>query len=81
MEYVYYNKAIITKYGMDLIGWTHLTFGCPSHLSSSISPLQTLFNALENERYKLMKLTTDEKTAKLAEYQHKIQEGQMQLKK
>ena len=46
MDYVNYEKAVLIDLGIELVGWTHPTFACPSELPLEVEPLKTLLRAL-----------------------------------
>ncbi|KAF8222541.1 hypothetical protein L208DRAFT_1074497, partial [Tricholoma matsutake] len=56
MQYVNYDEAITQRYGVILEGWTFNRFVNPSEFSTSIPPLQTLLDALNNGSCKFTKL-------------------------
>jgi hypothetical protein len=57
MQYVNYEEAIVQCYGVVIEGWTFDKFINLSELSTSIPPLKTLLDALNDGRCKFIKLT------------------------
>jgi hypothetical protein len=57
MQYISYDEAIVQRYGVLLEGWTFDRFVNPSELSTSLPPLQKLFDALNDSSCKFVKLT------------------------
>lgn len=79
MQYVNYERAIVLRLGVELQGWTHPMWANPSELSTSLPPLQILFDAIKDGSCKFVKLTREECKAREVEYQHKIKAGQVQV--
>ncbi|KAJ7190069.1 hypothetical protein GGX14DRAFT_580167 [Mycena pura] len=61
MDYIYHEESIVLKYGVELVGWTCERFVNPSELSSSVTVLTTLCDALRDGECKWVKLTPAER--------------------
>ncbi|KAJ6447919.1 hypothetical protein C8R45DRAFT_1115608 [Mycena sanguinolenta] len=75
MEYVHYEECIILRYGMMLIGWTTNKFANPSELSSSLTVLTTLCDALKNGECKWVKLSREEQCECQAKWNAGVADG------
>jgi hypothetical protein len=80
MQYANYEEAIVLKYGIELIGWTHDKFSNPSELSNALEPLRTLLEALNNQSCKFVKLSFSEHRAREAKYRADIASGAIAVK-
>ena len=47
MDYDNYEGSILVRLGVQLVGWTHATWACPSQLPLEAEPLETLLEAVE----------------------------------
>lgn len=81
MSYKNYEADIIVKYGVELQGWTHPTWQCPAKLSTSLPPLRTLLDALISSQCHFVRLSKTEHAARKAEYDRKIQAGEVVTRK
>lgn len=80
MQYVNYEEAIVLKYGIELIGWTHNKFCNPSELSNALEPLHTLLKALNNQSCKFVKLSPLEHRAREVKYRGDVASGAIVVK-
>ncbi|KAF7341569.1 hypothetical protein MSAN_02053800 [Mycena sanguinolenta] len=64
MDYIYFEECIVLKYGIDIVGWTCARFVNPSDLSSSLTVLTTLRDAIRDGTCKFVKLTAAERKAR-----------------
>jgi hypothetical protein len=78
MQYVNYEEDIVQRYGIVLVGWTPERFVNPSELSTALGPLRTLLHAINTGECKFIKLSADERRARLAKYNDKIESGDVQ---
>ena len=81
MHYVNYDQEIVIRYGIKLEGWTYESFKNPSELSSSLPPLQALFEAIESGKCKFVKLTATERKKFEQDFNAKVQSGEVTLRK
>lgn len=81
MSYKNYEADIVVKYGIELKGWTHPTWRCPAKLSTSLSPLRILLDALISGDCCFVRLSKTEHAARKAEYDRKVQAGEIILRK
>ena len=81
MQYANYEEAIVLKYGIEMVGWTHNKFCNPSELSNSLEPLRTLLEALSNQTCKFVRLSPAERRAREAKYRADVASGALQVKK
>jgi hypothetical protein len=70
----------VLKYGVELQGWTHDKFVCPSSLSTSLPALQALLDAINNGVCKFIKLTPVEVKTRREQRQKQINEGTVVVK-
>ncbi|KAF8163958.1 hypothetical protein BJ912DRAFT_864500 [Pholiota molesta] len=75
MQYANYEEAIVLKYGIELVGWTHEKFCNPSELSSSLGPLRTLLDALNDHSCKFVKLSPLERRDREIKYRANVASG------
>ncbi|TFK80111.1 hypothetical protein K466DRAFT_605606 [Polyporus arcularius HHB13444] len=75
MQYKSYDKDIVLGYGVELVGWTHDVFACPSSLPSPIEPLQTLLQALDDGKCYFRRLDSAERAARQRAYNAKVASG------
>ncbi|KAF7372185.1 hypothetical protein MVEN_00077700 [Mycena venus] len=75
MEYVHYEECIVLRYSMELVGWTANKFANPSELSSSLSILTTLRDALKNGECQWVKLSWEERRACQAKWDTGVADG------
>jgi hypothetical protein len=80
MKYTEYEELIVLKYGVELQGWTHDKFVCPSSLSTSLPALQALLDAINNGVCKFIKLTPVEVKTRREQRQKQINEGTVVVK-
>ena len=81
MHYVDYEEKIVQRYSIELVGWTYEKFVNPSELSTSLSGLQQLLDAINNETCKFVKLTPLQLHERRQELQKNISEGNVPAKK
>ncbi|KAH9929137.1 hypothetical protein B0H21DRAFT_826223 [Amylocystis lapponica] len=81
MNYVNYEKEIVLKYGVELHGWTHEKFANPSNLSTSVSPLRILLDAIEQGECRFVRLTATERAAKEKDYDRRAAAGEVPKRK
>ncbi len=81
MQYANYEEAIVLKYGIEMVGWTHEKFCNPSELSNSLEPLRTLLEALNTQTCKFARLSPAERRAREAKYKADVASGAIQVKK
>lgn len=77
MSYKKYEADIVLKYGVELQGWTHSTWTCPSKLSTSLPPLRTLLDALISDQCCFVRLSKTEHAARKTEYNGKVRAGEI----
>ncbi|KAJ6456854.1 hypothetical protein C8R45DRAFT_798255, partial [Mycena sanguinolenta] len=77
MDYIYYEECIVLKYGIILVGWTCARFVNPSELSSSITVLTTLRDALRDEKCKWVKLSPAERKARKEAWDVDVEAGKV----
>ncbi|KAJ7623121.1 hypothetical protein DFH06DRAFT_965182, partial [Mycena polygramma] len=77
MDYVYNEESIVLKYGVQLIGWSCKRFVNPSELSSSVSVLTTVRDALRDGDCKWVKLTPTERKECKAQWKEDIAAGRV----
>ena len=76
MQYKSYEKDIVLHYGVELIGWTEgLPFACPSSLPTTLEPLQTLLQAIDDGTCSFRRLSSSDRGARRAAYQQKVTDG------
>ncbi|TFK82408.1 hypothetical protein K466DRAFT_603716 [Polyporus arcularius HHB13444] len=75
MQYKSYEKDIVIDHGVELVGWTHEVFSCPSSLSPALEPLQKLLQVIDDGQCHFKRLRTDEVKARRQEYERKQAEG------
>ncbi|KAJ7822373.1 hypothetical protein B0H14DRAFT_3731711 [Mycena olivaceomarginata] len=77
MDYVYYIESIVVKYGVELIGWPCDRFVNPSDLSSSLTVLTTVSDALKDGACKWVKLSSAERKAREANFEADVAAGKI----
>lgn len=75
MQYANYEEAIVLKYGIELVGWTHEKFCNPSELSNALEPLRKLLEALNSQTCKFVKLSPSERRDRQAKYKSDVASG------
>ena len=60
MDYDDYEGAILVRLGVQLVGWTHATWACPSDLPLEVEPLETLLEAVKTGQCYFRLLTAAE---------------------
>ncbi|KAJ6455347.1 hypothetical protein C8R45DRAFT_1187918, partial [Mycena sanguinolenta] len=75
MDYIYFEESIVLKYGIDIVGWTCSRFVNPSDLSSSLSVLTTLRDAIRDGVCKFVKLTPAERKARREKWDADVAAG------
>jgi hypothetical protein len=80
MQYEDYQRGIVLKHGVELIGWTADQFVNPSQLSSALGPLRTLRDALISGTCKFQKLSPEERAERQKLYEAKVVSGEIQPK-
>ena len=80
MQYVNYDEAIVQCYRVILEGWTFNRFVNPSEFSTSIPPLQTLLDALNNGSCKFTKLTREQRKHHERDYCEKLSSGEIEVR-
>lgn len=73
MAYLHYERDIVIRYGIDLEGWTYPKFVNPSDMSTSLLPLEKLYNALKEGTCKFIELTPEAKRARQQQYETSTQ--------
>ncbi|THG93050.1 hypothetical protein EW026_g8073 [Hermanssonia centrifuga] len=63
MQYVNYERDIVQRYHVKMVGWTHEKFVNVSDLGNSLELLETLWSALRNGKCKFIKISAAEATA------------------
>ena len=81
MQYKNYEKDIVLRYGVELVGWTHEQFACPSSLPMSIEPLRALRDALETGECKFRRLTHQEMQERQRAYNAKVATSTVKARK
>lgn len=81
MQYIRYEEEIVLKLGIELVGWMYDKIVNPSQLSSALEPLSTLRNALRDGQCKFVRLSPPEIKQRIAAYQEKLNDGQVQKRK
>ncbi|EPS92521.1 hypothetical protein FOMPIDRAFT_1100015, partial [Fomitopsis schrenkii] len=81
MQYKNFEHDIVIQYGVDLVGWTHSSFKCPSKLSTSLPPLQTLLDALNSGTCHFKCLSKQEHAMRKVAYQCKLTSGEIAPRK
>ncbi|TFK59157.1 hypothetical protein BDN72DRAFT_906111 [Pluteus cervinus] len=79
MQYVHFETRIVHQYGVNIVGWTHPTFGNPSELSSSLEPLKKLYDALVSGECKFVKLSEADVDKRKKEYEAKLASGEVEV--
>jgi len=79
MNYAQFEKEIVLRYRIILEGWTYEKFINPSKLSLSLPGLTKLHNALKSGLCKFVKLSADERKARMEKYQEKLSSEEIQL--
>ncbi|KAI1785820.1 hypothetical protein LXA43DRAFT_1065555 [Ganoderma leucocontextum] len=72
MEYDDYEKAILVDLGVELVGWTHETWACPSKLPLEVEPLQTLLEAVKIGKCHFRRLAKEEHAQCVNEYVERV---------
>lgn len=80
MQYVNYEEAIVQRYGIELQGWIHDKFVNPSELSTSLSLLRKLLNAIDTGDCKFVKMSAEERRKRLETYKKKIASGELKIR-
>ncbi|KAJ7753382.1 hypothetical protein DFH07DRAFT_960222 [Mycena maculata] len=80
MQYVWYEEDIVHKHSVILVGWTFPEIVNPSELSSSLAPLQTLYNAIKNDECKFVKLSPLELQARKKKWAEDVAAGRIEAK-
>ena len=57
MSYHQYEKKVVQRYGVELVGWTSPKLVAPSHLGRSVPQLKDLLDALMSGACHLQRLT------------------------
>ena len=60
MDYDDYEGAILVRFGIALVGWTHEKWACPSELPLEVEPLETLLEAVKTGECYFDQLTPEE---------------------
>ncbi|RDX41193.1 hypothetical protein OH76DRAFT_1489686 [Lentinus brumalis] len=81
MQYKAYEKDIVIENGVELVGWTHDVFACPSSLPPALEPLQKLLQAIDDGQCHFKRLTASEVTARRKEFERKVAEGTVPARK
>ncbi|RDX41769.1 hypothetical protein OH76DRAFT_1489212 [Lentinus brumalis] len=63
MQYKTYDKDIVIERGVELVGWTHEVFTCPSSLPNALEPLQKLLQAIDDGQCHFKRLSHSEVAA------------------
>lgn len=77
MQYVNYEQDIVQRYRVVLEGWTYDKLVNPSELSTAVEPLRHLLNAIKNGSCKFVKLSSEERKRRAAEYEAKLASGEV----
>ncbi len=80
MNYTDYYNAVVKKYGVELVGWTHPVFANPSQLGTKLKPLTDLVEALENDDCKFVRLTAAELADRESKYRKDVEDGTIVVK-
>lgn len=81
MQYVNYEEDIVQRYGVVIEGWTFPKFVNPSEMSTALEPLRKLHDALKSGTCQFVKLTSEERKKRTAEYRVKVASGEITAKK
>ncbi len=76
MQYINYERDIVQKYHVKMIGWTHEKWVNVSDLGNSLEPLETLWNALQEGKCKFVQISTTEANTKAESVRNSISAGQ-----
>lgn len=60
MDFDDYEGAIVARFGVALVGWTHAMWSCPSELPLEVGPLEELLDAVKTGRCYFRLLTPAE---------------------
>ena len=74
MDWENYEKAVLIDRGIELVGWTHPTFTCPSALPLEIRPLEELLQALNLGKCYFSRITQAERIRLLRRYLQRMEE-------
>ncbi|PCH43996.1 hypothetical protein WOLCODRAFT_141380 [Wolfiporia cocos MD-104 SS10] len=77
MNYKNYEKDIVCRYSIELIGWTHKKWANPSDLSTSLPPLQKLLDALKSGECRFIRLSAAALLERKKEYARKLDAGEI----
>ncbi len=81
MQYKTYEKDIVIEQGVELIGWTHDVFACPSSLPNALEPLQKLLHAIDDGACHFKRLSHSEIATRRKDYEAKAANGQLPARK
>lgn len=81
MEYLNYEKKIVIDFGIELVGWTHETFACPSALPNSIEDLKKLREALEDGSCYFRHLPQSERARRHGAYEAQVRAGEIKTRR
>ena len=81
MNYLNFERDIVVKYGIDIVGWTYETFINPSEMSTSLPPLRKLSDAIKDGTCRFVRLSQSEHRAREKEYFRKVDAGEVATRK
>ncbi|RDX44106.1 hypothetical protein OH76DRAFT_1487325 [Lentinus brumalis] len=81
MQYKSYDKEIVCHYGIELVGWTHDVFACPSSLPTTLEPLKILLDAIDNGACHFRRLDTKDLAERRRVLEAKVAEGAVPARK
>ena len=74
MEYRNYERAILIRFGVALVGWTHELWASPSELPLDVEPLETLLEAVNTGRCYFRRLSAEEHVCCIDSYVERWEE-------
>ena len=77
MHYTDYEEKVVQRYGVELIGWTYEKLVNPSELSTSLTGLRQLLEAIDTGSCKFIKLTQAQLKERREEHQKAIEDGSL----
>ncbi|KAJ7473509.1 hypothetical protein FB451DRAFT_1558700 [Mycena latifolia] len=77
MQYVNYEEDIVHRYGIELVGWTPDKWCNPSDLTSSLTVLRELLDALKSGDCKFVKLSVEELKERITDYKEALAAGEI----
>lgn len=81
MQWVNYDRDIVQKFSIKLVGWTHSKFASPSTLGSNLGKLIELRDAIDSGNCQFVRITEQEKKKHKVDWAKKVADGEVTIPK